>query len=76
MNTTAASPRVRRPNVAKLWAIYKTSGKLRMSYTDSNSGLPTFIGPYIGTNKNTLTRWCLPGDTVQAVRIEREAERG
>ena len=60
----------------KLWAIYKADGKLRMSYTDSNSGDPTFIGPYIGTSKLTLQQWCWPGDTVERVRIEKEADRG
>lgn len=59
--------------MSKLYAIYKSDGKLRMSETESNSGDPAFVGPYIGTNKGTLAEWCWPGDTVEPVRIEREA---
>ena len=60
--------------MAKLYAIYEADGRLRLSETESNSGDPTFIGPYIASNKSILAQWCWPGDTVEHVRIEREAD--
>jgi len=61
--------------VAKFWAIFQKNGKLRMAETHSNYSEPPIIGPYVGTNRKTLQKWCLPGDTVQMVAIQ-EVDRG